>query len=217
MKPYKTKDGTLTFLNEEVDETYHSHSGAKEEAIKKYVEPSGFISFVRTHSHVNLLDFCFGLGYNSAAAIDAIRKHNPDCRITIIALENDKNIINKIQEIDYPFGCRDIMLEVSRNNSYDDGRVGVRLFLADARARIKEIDTRFDFVFFDPFSPAKCPDMWTKEIFEDIAIHMNDGGMLATYTCARKVRENLRSAGFEVKDGPFVGRYAPSTLAIFKY
>ncbi len=216
MKQVTTKDGTTTFLNEEIDETYHSHSGAKEEAVKKYVEPSGFIDFIKTHDEVSLLDFCFGLGYNSAAAIDAVKTHNPDCKIKIIALENDQDIINKIPEIDYPFECKDIMIEVSKNNVYEDEKVGVKLFLVDARTKIKEIETKFDFVFFDPFSPSKSPDLWTEEIFKDVAQHLNQGAILATYSCARKVRDNLKAAGFEVKDGPFVGRYAPSTLAIFK-
>ena len=37
--------------------------------------------------------------------------------------------------------------------------------------------------------------------------------ILATYSCARIVRDNLKEAGFEVFDGPSVGRRAPSTIA----
>ena len=39
MKKIITADKTETFLNEEVNESYHSYSGAVEEAVKKYVEP----------------------------------------------------------------------------------------------------------------------------------------------------------------------------------
>ena len=55
MKQVTTNDGSITFLNEDVDETYHSHSGAKEEAVKKYVEPSGFIDFIKNNDSVTLL------------------------------------------------------------------------------------------------------------------------------------------------------------------
>ena len=39
MKKILTFDNTETFLNEEVGETYHSYTGAVEEALKKYAEP----------------------------------------------------------------------------------------------------------------------------------------------------------------------------------
>jgi tRNA U34 5-methylaminomethyl-2-thiouridine-forming methyltransferase MnmC len=71
----------------------------------------------------------------------------------------------------------------------------------------------FDFVFFDPFSPKKCPELWTEEVFGDVFRIMKFDGMLATYSCARKVRDAMKSVGFEVKDGPKVKRWAPSTLA----
>jgi len=62
-------------------------------------------------------------------------------------------------------------------------------------------------------TPKKCPELWTFEFFSDIKKVMKKGGVLATYSCARSVRENLIQAGFHVKDGPCVGRWAPSTLA----
>jgi tRNA U34 5-methylaminomethyl-2-thiouridine-forming methyltransferase MnmC len=43
---------------------------------------------------------------------------------------------------------------------------------------------------------------------------MKKGGKLATYSCARVVRENLVAAGFSVSDGPCVGRRAPGTVAV---
>ena len=43
---------------------------------------------------------------------------------------------------------------------------------------------------------------------------MNKKGILTTYSCARQVRENLKKAGFIVKDGPCVGRRAPATIAL---
>ncbi|PIN80139.1 hypothetical protein COV16_01405 [Candidatus Woesearchaeota archaeon CG10_big_fil_rev_8_21_14_0_10_34_8] len=44
---------------------------------------------------------------------------------------------------------------------------------------------------------------------------MKEGGVLATYSCARKVRDALKNAGFSVKDEPCVGRRSPSTIAYF--
>ena len=71
-----------------------------------------------------------------------------------------------------------------------------------------------DAVFFDPFSPKKVPDMWEKEFFKDIFDAMKNNSILATYSCARVVRDNLKAVGFKVEDGPKIGRRSPSTLAI---
>ena len=45
---------------------------------------------------------------------------------------------------------------------------------------------------------------------------MKSGARLATYSCAGKVRRALTEVGFEVIDGPIVGRRSPSTIAIKK-
>ena len=72
----------------------------------------------------------------------------------------------------------------------------------------------FDIVFLDPFSPRKNPELWSEEFFKEIYSRMKKGAKLATYSCARKIRENLKTAGFKVIDGPNVGRRGPSTNAI---
>jgi tRNA U34 5-methylaminomethyl-2-thiouridine-forming methyltransferase MnmC len=43
---------------------------------------------------------------------------------------------------------------------------------------------------------------------------MEKGAILATYSCAGQVKRNLKEAGFEIKDGPVVGRRAPGTIAV---
>ena len=55
--------------------------------------------------------------------------------------------------------------------------------------------------------------MWEEGFFKDICSKMKMGGVLATYSCATHVRINLVKAGFDVTDGPSVGRRAPSTIA----
>ena len=66
-----TNDGSVTFRSDKFDETYHSKSGAVEESFKKFAEPSKVGELAKSGKIV-ILDICFGLGYNSAAAIDAI-------------------------------------------------------------------------------------------------------------------------------------------------
>ena len=207
MKIIVTKDGSITYHNLKFNETYHSISGAKEESVKKFLEPC--IEIIQSKKKINVLDICFGLGYNSAALIDYILNNNLDCNINIIGLEIDEEILNKIKD--------------NRSSGFDNykiiqgkksEKIYIEIKLGDARNLIEKLDQKFDIVFLDPFSPKKCPELWTKKFFIDIKKKMNEKGILTTYSCAKIVRENLKSAGFKIKDGPCVGRRGPSTIAL---
>ncbi|RME77446.1 hypothetical protein D6774_04440 [Candidatus Woesearchaeota archaeon] len=208
MEQYETADGSLTYINEEVGEYYHSKTGAREEAFEKYAKPTMIDRF----NKVKILDVCFGLGYNSAAALDQFKGEH----ISIVGLEADPRIIEEIGNIKAPFLSWEYIQEVARFGSYEDNERLIELIIGDAREEVKNLIKKgetFDVVFFDPFSPKKAPHMWTQEFFSDIRKVMKPTAILATYSCASQVRANLRAAGFKVRDGPSVGRRGPSTLA----
>ena len=218
----------MTFYNEKYSEHYHSVSGALEEAFEKFARPC------KLKDGMKILDICFGLGYNSLAAISL-------ANVEIAALENDPIILKQIKNIEMPINCefngnktKNIdannynknhpSLETLKNNyekikaaaeklGYSDEKVKIRIILGDARETIRGLDGNFDAVFLDPFSPKKCPELWTREFFHDIKKIMKANSVLATYSCARAVRDNLMNAGFSVEDGPSIGRRAPSTIA----
>ncbi|MFH1588991.1 MAG: MnmC family methyltransferase [archaeon] len=210
MKKIKTGDGSYTFVSD-MGESYHSVTGAEEEAIKKYAEPTEIAKLAKKGS-VKILDVCFGIGYNSAAAIDAALKSNPECKIEIVGLELDETLFDKLKELKPRFKSYDVIKKI-KNNVYDDGQVNIKLIFGDANRTIKQVKGEFDVCFFDPFSPAKHPHMWTEKLFGDVASKLKIGGVLSTYSCATHVRINMVRVGFDVKDGPCVGRRAPSTIA----
>lgn len=209
MKKVITKDGSMTFFNEQFQEHYHSITGAIEEAREKYAVPA--IAFLKEKFNkkeiekINILDFCFGLGYNSIVFVDELRKKNINCSVKIIGIDNDIEIITE---------GRKILTKLIDERIYADEKVELKVEIGDASEVIKEIESKFDICFFDPFSPKKCPQLWTEEVFNDIFKLMKKSGILLTYSCARQVRDNMKKAGFSVKDGPSVGRRGPSTLAI---
>ena len=197
----KTKDNSFTFYNESFQEAYHSLTGALEEAQKKYIEP------LDVKDGDTILDICFGLGYNTFAALENT-KH-----IKVIALEIDEEILKDLQslEINKSYG---IIKKLAKEGTYKDEKYDLTLIMGPAQETIKTIKEHFNIVFLDPFSPKKNPELWTKEFFTEIFKRMKPGAKLATYSCARIVRENLKAVGFIVKDGPKVGRRGPSTNAI---
>jgi tRNA U34 5-methylaminomethyl-2-thiouridine-forming methyltransferase MnmC len=209
MEPVKTKDDSITFYNEKVGDHYHTKSGAKEEAFEKHTKA---LEVDKADNPV-IFDVCFGLGYNTAAALDLVKN------AVIYCFENDKEILKKILEVNADFKSYNLIKEfvkgfLNGNNEYEKDNIKLIMMFGDAREKIKEINEKADFVFFDAFSPKKVPEMWTKEFFSDIYDKMKNRGKLSTYSYARFVRDNLKQAGFRVKDGPIIGRKSPSTIAI---
>lgn len=91
--PIKTNDSSITLYNIHFEDVYHSKVGAYTEAMYKYVIPSGILEFVKHSSSVRILDVCYGLGYNTRAAVNEILKINPECEIFVSALEIDPVVL----------------------------------------------------------------------------------------------------------------------------
>ena len=102
MKQVITEDNSITFYNKEVEDHYHTKSGAREEAFEKHAKA------LEIKDNSVIFDICFGLGYNTAAALDL--KGN----LTIYCFENDKEILKKILEIDADFKSWNIIKEIGR-------------------------------------------------------------------------------------------------------
>ena len=214
MKKIITADNTESFLNQEINETYHSQTGAMEEALRKYAEPCQIKELAKTGS-IKILDLFFGLGYNSAMAIQVALEANPGCQIEVIGIENDPEIISKIQDVNPPISFFQHYKKLSRNRlEFRQGHISVKVILQDIKEAIKKLNENyFDAIFYDPFSPKTSPEMWTTELFTEMYRVMKDSGILATYTCARMARENMAAANLIYDDGPIVGRRGPGTIA----
>ncbi|MDP2906836.1 MAG: MnmC family methyltransferase [Nanoarchaeota archaeon] len=205
MKSVVTGDGSITLYSENYQDHFHSKSGALEESFKKFVEPCNL------KPGAVILDIGFGLGYNILEAIHSVKN------IRVTSLEKDENVLKEVQNINVPEHLEkdyDTVKKAAKNLHYKDDDVEIEIVLGDAVETVKILKERFDAVFLDPFSPLKNPELWTEEFFKDVKKLMKKDVVLATYSCARSVRENLKNAGFLIKDGPVVGRRGPSTLAI---
>ena len=214
MQKIITADNTESFFNEKIQESYHSYKGAVEEALQKYVIPCKIKELAKT-GKLRILDVCFGLGYNSAKAIDAAWEENPDCQIEVVGLEYDPEIISRIQEVQPPMKCYMLYKRLSiKKLIITDKNLSLHLLLGNARETIKTLpENHFDAVFFDPFSPASSPEMWQESFFKEVFLVMKPTAIMATYSCARMARDNMAKAGLVYDDGPIWGRRGPGTIA----
>ncbi|MDU9033907.1 bifunctional tRNA (5-methylaminomethyl-2-thiouridine)(34)-methyltransferase MnmD/FAD-dependent 5-carboxymethylaminomethyl-2-thiouridine(34) oxidoreductase MnmC [Pseudomonas corrugata] len=85
------------------------------------------------------------------------------------------------------------------------GRVTLTLMIGDALEQLPQLDGQIDAWFLDGFAPAKNPDMWTAELFAELARLAAPGATLSTFTSTGWVRRLLNAAGFKMKRTPGIG------------
>lgn len=203
LKLQLTADGSFTFFSESVGESFHSIHGAKTEAIGKFVEPC---QLVQTKKPVlRLLDVCYGLGYNTATALETIWTNNPNCCVELVGLELEpivpasaiaNHLLNNYQQ-----PIPKLLELLAINFQVETAQFKAKLYLGDARITIQQIaQNNFfaDAIFLDPFSPPRCPQLWTVEFLQQLANCCLPQGRIATYSCAASVRSALIAAGFKI-------------------
>ena len=77
--------------------------------------------------------------------------------------------------------------------------VTLTLIFADCVDAFEQLHSSIDAWFLDGFGPSKNPDMWSERLFKSIARLSHIGTTVATFTVARKIRDNLSSVGFAIK------------------
>jgi tRNA U34 5-methylaminomethyl-2-thiouridine-forming methyltransferase MnmC len=228
-EPCVTDDGSYTFFSAEFGQTFHSKYGAREESIFKYAIPT-LLAQKAARGRLKILDICYGLGYNSAAALATIWRSHPKCQVEIIGLEIDiavpisaieHNLLNDWEEPIPQLLTQLVTAEsilVPGDSANETARLQAKLIFGDARQTIASvIDREFkaDAIFLDPFSPTACPQLWTVEFIDRVAKCCAPDGIIATYSCASAVRTAMVAAGLSIGDSTPVGRKSPGTIASF--
>lgn len=217
--PEETGDGSATFYSEEFGEHFHCRYGAYTDAQRNYVDAANIPELAKAE-RLSILDICYGLGYNTAAALDTIERVNPDCQVTIRALEINAAvpraaIANNLIHHWTP-ATQQILKALATEHCYKGPTLDIQLLIGDARQTLQPLAAngwQADAILFDPFSPTRCPQLWTVEFFSLTAQCLAEHSILATYSCAAAVRSAMKLAGLTIGSLPGVGRTWPCTIA----
>ena len=140
--PKLTDDGSYTFFSDEFEELFHSHSGAKQEAQYKFIEPCQIKEKVTVKNTIKIIDICYGLGYNTAVALENIWSINPKTKIELFALENDINVPLQAIKSDLLDNFSDDVIDdlssLANHQKLKNNRLNAQLLLGDARQTIKQ-------------------------------------------------------------------------------
>lgn len=195
-----TADGSFTLYDEVFDECYHSVSdGALNETLQKHVIPA-FDAVVNGKKELNILDICFGLGFNSLATIWYAKSSYPDIKINIFSPEMNLALVQSLTSFEYPkqLTQNGIVDALASDLHYRDEKYCVEVAIGDARQILGQKEASFDIVYQDAFSPKKNPQLWTLEYFLDIKRLLAKEAVITTYSKATPVRLALHELGFNL-------------------
>ncbi|MCK0069710.1 bifunctional tRNA (5-methylaminomethyl-2-thiouridine)(34)-methyltransferase MnmD/FAD-dependent 5-carboxymethylaminomethyl-2-thiouridine(34) oxidoreductase MnmC [Kordiimonas laminariae] len=98
---------------------------------------------------------------------------------------------------------------------FEDGKIELLLMFGDSAKCYSELDATVNGWFLDGFAPAKNPDMWSDDVFDQIARLSIPGTKFATFTAAGFVKRGLRDRGFIVDKTKGYGRKRERLVGIF--
>lgn len=211
-----TEDGSPTLRHPLLHDTYHSMRGAEGESRYIFIE-QGLYEWLnrkkesgdgyaipetetRTWPVVRILEMGFGSGLNAWLTWKEACVEN--LRIDYETLELYPVAETVAAQLDYASDARFMALHRAPWN------VEVAL---DEHFTLKKrscslvdcpFEATFDLIYFDAFAPDTQPELWSLEVFARLYDHLNEGGLLVTYSAKGTVKEHLRQAGFVVKRLP---------------
>ena len=196
-----TEDGSISFRSEKFNENFHSKAGAYYETKNKFINPSRLKRF--QNKSINVLDICFGIGYNSALLFENLKIELST--LNWYGLEIDKRPLNyaltdkKFNNLWSP-KVNEILNSLNSKGLYKNKNFDCKLMIGDARKEILNLpkELNFDLIFLDGFSPQKCPEIWSYEFLSQLKNKIKHEGYLITYTSAAAVRKSLKNLGFNL-------------------
>lgn len=200
IKPVKTGDGSFTIFSQEYNEHYHSlKAGALNESLYKHVFPA--FEHIGKKDEVNILDICFGIGFNTLTTLYYLKKINYQGRVNIFSPEINGDLVRSLKQLPYPKELIRFLPSISaiaNTNSYRENNISVEVFIGDACGYVKQFEDKFDIIYQDAFSSKKNPELWSEEFFASLYRSMGSGGILTTYSQSKVIRRVMQGVGFSI-------------------
>ncbi len=204
-------------------EVMHPSIGPWQEALRLYVEQPRLAERLRQPgSPLVILDVGLGAATNAVAALTRAREPGAERRrpLEVISLEVDLAPLRLAlaDPAGFPFlqPFRAAAEALMRDGSWEGEGLRWRLLLGNAITHLEDELPPANLVFFDPFSPASNPEMWTEAVLSRVRSRCREdgeGALLMTYSAATPTRVTLLLAGFYVGAGVSTGTKGETTIA----
>lgn len=199
-----TKDGSPTLLHTHYNQTYHSVNGALSESQHVFIR-AGLAETARRKRPIVLFEVGFGTGLNALLAYSFAIAHN--LHIQYLCLEPFPVPYNQVlafsRQLQLPADLQELFfrLHTAKNTPVS---LGDRFTFTCYEKSLQNYHDRpgTDIVFYDAFSPAVQPEMWTEQAFQCVRDIMNKEALLVTYCAKGAVKRILKQLNFQVETLP---------------
>jgi tRNA U34 5-methylaminomethyl-2-thiouridine-forming methyltransferase MnmC len=196
---HATADGSPTIAIPDMQVTYHSRHGAVQESRHVFIQ-AGLQPLLKLYKHLRVFEMGFGTGLNALLTLEqAIAKEQ---FIYYQAVEKYPLNGDEIKQLSYNQILPDEYFTILHQCKWDEPVAVCPFFtLYKSHTSLQEFkaEAPFHLIYYDAFAPAAQPELWTKQIFEQLYAVLTDGGVLVTYCSKGDVRRNMLAAGFKVE------------------
>jgi len=199
-------------------DVYYSADGGLDETDYVFLQGNGLPQRWRDRERFVIGETGFGTGQNVLAAARLFLATAPaHARLHVLSVEKHpipRDELARLYPAAHPLAglARELiarypdLIPGAHRLELAGGRIVLTLLFGDALDILPRARARVDAWFLDGFAPAKNPQMWQPELFLAMARLSAPGASLATFTCARMVRDGLAAAGFAISKRAGFGR-----------
>jgi tRNA U34 5-methylaminomethyl-2-thiouridine-forming methyltransferase MnmC len=202
-KLIRTKDGSHSLFQEDLNEHYHSIHGAIQESKHVFIK-MGLHCFQRMS--LNILEIGFGTGLN--ALLTCLECDDKQYFVYYHAIEKfplSNELISHLNYSELIGGQASVIFSGIHQAPWDEERdITPHFTLLKQQVDFNQLKTtrRYDLVFFDAFAPDKQPEMWRSSNFQLLYSSLNVGGVLVTYSAKGEIKRKMEAVGFRVEKVP---------------
>jgi tRNA U34 5-methylaminomethyl-2-thiouridine-forming methyltransferase MnmC len=202
-----TEDGSSSLYVEEIQEHFHSHFGAIQEAQHIFIQ-NGFCEELKSEpDQISILEIGFGTGLNCFLTIlesikdksqvyyEGIEKfplseaEYKQLNYASVHDPHQQYLFDKLHELPW-----EVPVTILPNFKLCKRECSFETTIFDAN--------RFDVVYFDPFSPDKQPEMWEFSVIKKVYDSMKNSAILMTYCTKGVVKRTFKEVGFKIEKLP---------------
>ena len=198
-----TADGSTTLFIEEIDENYHSHHGAIQEAVHVFIKNG--LEYLGTKK-IRIFELGFGTGLNALLTLKRAKELGLD--VEYLGLEAFPVELDLVSQLNYTELIGGTYTDEFYHMHEADWNTPILLNgfqLTKVDRKIQDFDTagkKFDLIYFDAFGPRAQDEMWELPILLKMAEMLNPEGVLVTYCAQGQFKRHLKSLGFEIERLP---------------
>ena len=214
----------VSFKHIQSGEILHGSVGPEKEARELYIEASGLSQCNKNAATV--FDVGTGCAAQLLALLDFMTESTAIKKLKVFSFDLEKEGISAVLSAHKTFPAAQrhrLFLEKALKASEfqwdleNGGQLDWSFIEGDFRNTLPQMkndeSTKADYIFYDFFSPASHPWLWTYDLFSTLKTHSNSDTCFVTYSSATSVKAALLAAGWFVGTTIASGKKAQSIFA----